>query len=634
MKIASKLQIALSLLFIAIAAGNYVILQEFVQAESSRLDESDARDDVERCQEAVHREIRHLSILARDWSCWDDTCAFLESRDPAYLKSNLTDEAFHTSAFHLFYLLGPTGDVVWSGVRAPDYRTPLHLDRLPIQKLRLDDDAVGTDSEPSERSLELIATQYEWPLLLCARPVLPSEAIGRPRGTLIMGRFLHDEAVADLQAQTRVNFQLHALHRGIPSWLTDTALQLPTPDSITVGPGSAGTVVACGYIKASVDDWSPQLLVTINRAVRRQGALVARFSMFILAAAAVVTCGLLFTLLRKLILGPLEQMTAKAVQIGHTGDLTQRIGFHRRADEIGVLAREFDGMIERLGETRAKLLETSRAAGMTDVAVGVLHNLGNVLNSVNVSTIALAERLQRSQIAGLKKLSELLHAHRGDLARFLTNDDRGRNVPEYLQQLSSALHDEHRSALVELRQLKTSIDHMNQVVQSQHAFTSRSSHREPTDLRQLVANALTIMEAALQRHGIHISADLAQTPMVEMDAAKCLQLVINLISNAKDALGAQSKGDKELRVRLSNQDDEHALIEVADNGVGIAPENLPLLFRNGFTTKSRGRGFGLHYSALAARELGGELTAHSDGPGQGARFRLSLPLANVLEAAT
>ena len=95
--------------------------------------------------------------------------------------------------------------------------------------------------------------------------------------------------------------------------------------------------------------------------------------------------------------------------------------------------------------------------------------------------------------------------------------------------------------------------------------------------------------------------------------------------NAKYACDDSGRPDKQLLVQVKGAG-ERVRIAIIDNGVGIAPENMAKLFRHGFTTREAGHGFGLHSGALTARELGGSLTARSDGPGCGAAFVLELPL--------
>jgi signal transduction histidine kinase len=148
---------------------------------------------------------------------------------------------------------------------------------------------------------------------------------------------------------------------------------------------------------------------------------------------------------------------------------------------------------------------------------------------------------------------------------------------------------------------------------------------EECDLVQLIEDALRIQMAALERHGVAIQRELSPVPRVKVDKHKVLQILINLLSNAKYALDASPEGERHLRVRLTS-DGKQVRIQVMDDGMGIAPESREKLFAHGFTTRKDGHGFGLHSSALAAQMLGGRLSLESEGPGKGAVATLELPL--------
>jgi signal transduction histidine kinase len=131
-------------------------------------------------------------------------------------------------------------------------------------------------------------------------------------------------------------------------------------------------------------------------------------------------------------------------------------------------------------------------------------------------------------------------------------------------------------------------------------------------------------EAALSRHEVEVIREFGNVPPLNVEKHKILQILVNLLRNAKYACDDSERADKRLTVRVANGG-SRIKVSVIDNGVGIAPENLTRIFNYGFTTRKGGHGFGLHGGALAAKEMGGSLTAHSDGPGQGAEFTLELP---------
>jgi signal transduction histidine kinase len=285
-----------------------------------------------------------------------------------------------------------------------------------------------------------------------------------------------------------------------------------------------------------------------------------------------------------------------------------------------------------LESAHQKLLESSRLAGMAEVASGVLHNVGNVLNSVNVSTNVIAEKINQSPVANLCKAAEMIESHRQDLASFLTSDEKGRQLPGYFSMVAKILSSENSAVLGELSTLAHGIEHIKQIVQLQQDYAKSSTMRMPVKPATLFEDALRINMLSLERHGIAIVREIADVGIADIDKHKTLQILINLISNAKNALkAAHANGNDapKLTLRLAevNADGKKSLqFEVIDNGIGIPPENLSRIFLHGFTTRAGGHGFGLHSAANAAREMQGNLSCSSQGNGQGATFTLDVPL--------
>jgi PAS domain S-box-containing protein len=279
-----------------------------------------------------------------------------------------------------------------------------------------------------------------------------------------------------------------------------------------------------------------------------------------------------------------------------------------------------------LDKLNRQLMGTSRLAGMAEVATGVLHNVGNVLNSLSVSATAVADRLRRSKIANLRRATALLREQNGRLAEFLTNDPKGQLLPEYVEKVSGQLENEYSEMLVKMESLGQHIEHIKEIVAMQQNYAKVSGVYENLPLVPLVEDALRMNAAAFERHSIEVVREFSpELPLVRVDRHKALQILINLIRNAKYAMDAGDPPHKRLVVKVTRPSSERALITIADNGVGIAPEHLTRIFNHGFTTRSDGHGFGLHSGANAAREMGGSLTAQSEGPGKGAEFNLELP---------
>lgn len=279
-----------------------------------------------------------------------------------------------------------------------------------------------------------------------------------------------------------------------------------------------------------------------------------------------------------------------------------------------------------LATAQSSLLEMSRSAGMAEVATGVLHNVGNVLNSVNVSCTLIRDQLRESRLGNVSKVAALLAEHEGDLPRFLSDAPQGRHIPAYLHSLGTALEEEHQALSIEAESLHERMDHIKEVVTMQQGYGRVLGVKETIAPEQLMEDALMLNSGALARHNITVQRLYEPTPPLSIDKHKVLQILLNLINNAKYACDANDEDEKIITLRIFVSGPDSLSMQVNDNGTGIAPENMTRIFQHGFTTRKTGYGFGLHSGALAAKDLGGTLTAHSDGAGLGASFTLELPV--------
>jgi signal transduction histidine kinase len=281
-------------------------------------------------------------------------------------------------------------------------------------------------------------------------------------------------------------------------------------------------------------------------------------------------------------------------------------------------------MEKEIEHVHRQLLDASRRAGMAEIATNVLHNVGNVLNSVNVSTNMLAQRVRKSRVSSFPRVVAMLQEHAHDLGAFITSDAKGKLVPDYLAKLSENLLAEQEATIGELNSLRGNVEHINEIVSMQQNYASVGGVKEIINVVNLVEDCLRINEGALSRHHVEVVREFENVPPMNVDKHKLLQILVNLVRNAKYACQESERVDKQMTVRVANGDGR-IKISVIDNGVGIPPENLTRIFNHGFTTRKDGHGFGLHSGALAAKEIGGSLNVHSDGPGQGAAFTLELP---------
>jgi signal transduction histidine kinase len=360
---------------------------------------------------------------------------------------------------------------------------------------------------------------------------------------------------------------------------------------------------------------------------------------------------------------PILQLQSVVERVA-TGDLTARADIDSR-DEIEQLAHAFNGMADmilyrdrelsegkrnlelrvaertqelleqivakdsalaELAEAQNRLIELSRLSGMAEIATGVLHNVGNVLNSVNVSATIVADRLRESRVGQIGELVQALQTHQGDLGDFLSNDPRGQRMLPYMSNLSHHIDLEHEQLGKEVASLAQHVGHIKEIVAMQQTYARSSGCYEKIAPAELLEDVLSIVRPGLKRHNIALDIDSEELPPITTDRHKVLQILMNLLRNAKDALTMSGTAHRQITIGMQRVGEENIAIRVADNGIGIPPANLLRIFSHGFTTKKDGHGFGLHSSALAARQLRGSLTVESGGTNAGAVFTLELPI--------
>ncbi|MFT4540407.1 MAG: signal transduction histidine kinase [Planctomycetota bacterium] len=354
--------------------------------------------------------------------------------------------------------------------------------------------------------------------------------------------------------------------------------------------------------------------------------------------------GLASLIIHRWITSPLKQASEFA-QLMAAGDLSQKLDFHQR-DELGDLARAFNKMateVERaqsgleeqvasrtweLEEAHRKLMVTAHMAGMAEVASSVLHNVGNVLNSVNVTADSLRSRVRESRVDKLTSVCDLMRDNEGDLHHFFEVDPRGSKLVPYVIKLAEHLADERSTHLEMLETLHDHVEHITTIISQQQSNSRAQGLTESIELPTLLADAIALADRSACSPGLKLEEHIEGDPPIALaDRHKVLQILVNLINNAYQALNVCETREPCLRIEMRTSAEGMAELRMIDNGIGISPENVKRVFSHGFTTKAEGHGYGLHSSILAAQEMGGTLTVISDGEQRGASFCLTLPSA-------
>ncbi|PTL79179.1 histidine kinase [Vitiosangium sp. GDMCC 1.1324] len=382
--------------------------------------------------------------------------------------------------------------------------------------------------------------------------------------------------------------------------------------------------------------------------VSQPAILAARYVLLLGVLSLLLELVIMYWVLQQHISRPLISLTEATDRVS-AGDFKVALSTSRE-DELGQLARSFrlmadqiqrreeelrqanEGLEQRveertreLKEVHSQLVKTARQAGMAEIATNVLHNVGNVLNSVYTSAQVAKERMNGMRLEHVGRVANMLQERQDDLPIFLTQDERGRHLMPFLSKLGQNLLDERHEIDILLDDVGRYTEHIGDIVKVQQNYARTPRLHEPVVLEELLEDSLRINAAGLARHQVKVVRNLAHLPPLLTDKHKLLMILVNLVSNAKYAMDDVPPAERVLDVKLEQPSPNYIRIEIHDNGMGIAPEMLTRIFQYGFTTREEGHGFGLHSSSLAAQELGGSLNVQSAGKGQGATFTLEIP---------
>ena len=613
MTIKWKITALVAILFAVLGVVEMIVAKDVLMPSFTELESKEADIAMRRVQYGMDQTLDQLSLTVGSWGNWTDAYRFAQDHNRTFVAEQVTGSGMTQLNINALLFVDLAGHILASHAIDLQSGKEINLDLTSAHELTEDFPwrANLADGRPAKGLLKT----NRGILMVAAAPVLDGYGHGPSRGMVIIGRLLSAAEIEKIGAHAQANVSMVPLLDSLkPTWSLKT-------DDVT-------------QVYRTLKDLYGRPIMTLRvdvpREITQRGHTAVNYASGYLMAAAVIVVTLLVIILNRVVLSPLALVTRHAVAIGEGKDLTTRLNFKDR-DEIGVLAREFDRMVARVAESRSQLIEQSFHAGKAEVATNVLHNVGNILNSVNISAKLVAERVRHSKASGVSRIASLL-LEQGLLAgQFITHDERGRRVPEYLAALGEQLVTDQRVALEEIASLQENLEHIKDTVAMQQKFAKLCGVTEVVSVADLVEDSVRLNAGAFERHGVTLRREFGDVPPITVDRHKVLQILVNLIRNAKYACDDSGRSDKVITLRIESGV-PGVRIAVIDNGIGIPPENMGRIFNHGFTTRESGHGFGLHSAALAAQELDGCLRAESDGPGRGAMFVLDLPLAPAAAA--
>jgi signal transduction histidine kinase len=629
MSLRNQIVLILAVVAVLYVTADVVLLRKMIAEPFRVLEEGEAKLNVARVKAGLQGVLDDLVVRTRGLAGRADTARFIAGEDDTFEADVLQPGALQNLELNLLCFVAQDGKVRWNRAEESDTRAPVHVREFPSEQI-LDRHPVTLARHGGDESAGLMTTA-QGPLLVASRVV--RDASGEPAGVVIAGRFFDGALRETLLRRTNV--------LGVDIWPVDGDLPpdvAPLLDSITAAADPVIATVSDDrldvYTTADNILGQPTLLVrsAFERSISRSGGRIFDFALLSTLATALLLLLVLLRLLNRIVIGPLSHLTRHTVEIGRTEDMSVRVSMER-SDEIGLLSREFDGLMGKLAKSRELVIRTSRLAGMSEIATGVLHSVGNVLNSVNVSANLAKRKTEQLPVADLAAVKDILYEHRANLGAFVMEDPRGRQFLPFLDELSRSLATQKRDILEELRSLTGGMEHMMELVRSQQRYAGMAGVYEPTDLGAEIDAAVVICGQAYGSSGeLRVRREYEALPKVPVDRNRLMEILVNLLQNARQAMDDAGTPTKEIALRIRRDGAEHVRIEVEDNGPGIPAENLTRIFAHGFTTRKDGHGFGLHISANAATEMEATLWAESSGPGQGATFILRLPMRTAVAA--
>ena len=612
MNIRTKMISLLALLFAVLIVLEIAVQRQVLMPSFAELEREDAETSMKRIGYALDSTLESIESMTGDWGNWADAYHFVKSPNVDFVSTNVTAGSMKQLKVNVMLIVDLNGTYLLSSARVWETGETLDLDFTA--RKALPEDFPWRKNLADGKSARGLLRTNRGVMMTVAAPVLNGSGSGQHMGMVIMGRLLTPAQVQMIGAQAQASLAMLSDH------LSDGSEEIAETDTSTQ------------IFKSFMDVYGRPLMtfrVDVPRRITARGHGAVTYASLYLIGAAVTVLLLLVVVLNRIVLKPLARVTRHAVAVGEGTDLSARLSLPGR-DEIALLAREFDRMVERVADSRRQLVDQSFQAGFAELAKGVLHNLGNAMTPLGVRLAKLGDRMRNAGAGDVElALSELAKekaasggapsARREDLEEFLRLACR---------ELAACVEESQDDVAVAQRQstiIQTALSELMRSTRNTHVV-------ETVRLPDLVAQTLEIVpDACRQRLVVDTDESLRKVGAVQV-ARTVLRLILqNLIINAADAVrdAGRDKGVLHFAAEIvGDADSEQLHLHCKDDGVGIAADNLQRVFDKGFSTKSRetNYGIGLHWCANAIGALGGRIWAASEGPGLGASMHLMLPL--------
>jgi DNA-binding LacI/PurR family transcriptional regulator/signal transduction histidine kinase len=276
-------------------------------------------------------------------------------------------------------------------------------------------------------------------------------------------------------------------------------------------------------------------------------------------------------------------------------------------------------LLSKLDSSYKKLVEHAQREGMADIAADILHNIGNILNSISVSAHMMENSVKSAPFDDLLRANRLLEANMERLEDFIRNDRKGKILMRFYLKLGESMEKLREQLIYNANRLSTKLNSINEIIAAQQNYAGVASQPEELSIAAILEDALKVHAASLDKYRITVERDYRANPRLVVQRAKLFYIFVNLINNARDSMTETPLNERRLSISIY-EDGSESCVRISDTGRGIAEGAIDKVFDYGYSVKDERRGFGLHSSSSYMAEMGGVILAESAGIGKGQAF--------------
>jgi sensor domain CHASE-containing protein len=627
MNIRTKTLGVIALAVVISAAANLLILRAVVLPRFVALEQATAERNMQRVVEALNSVIDNLDGIVNDYAQWDVTYNYAKLKDIDYIEENITPDGLERLRICLLGIYDVQNNHL--------VETFFDFD---TDELRPAKDLAFSKTDPSGRLqtfpdldavVKGILLSTQGPIIVASRPILKTSGEGPIAGAFIFGRLFDQVTTHTLQQQTRVNFRVTVLDGNPVPVNVQSRVREIRNGAKEIGTEQTNDGALLGYALVRDIYGSPALMIEADfpRDISAIGEKALSVSVLGMLLAGVIVMAVTGLLLQWIVLGPLARLTAHVLEVARSGDISRRVRLDR-GDELGVLGREFDAMLESLAQARHRLIDQSYRSGIAEMASGVLHNIRNQLAPLVMQLGRL-----REQIAFAR--DDKIDLALAELTCASVPDERKEKMARYIRVAIRAGEERRSKTAEQMTELVDEFARFKHVLHELDQFSrTETEDAACSSLQDVVRETLCMLPTFPDvRAEVRVDSTLQLMPQVAARSFVLQHIIHNLLVNAMEAIAAGGRGYGNIRISAcltACNGRQFVELLLQDDGIGVSPAILPEIFTRGFSTKHGGRrGTGLHWSANCVAAMGGKITVESEGVGHGATFKLILPVTGV-----